>query len=267
MHRSCFGNFSYFSALATILLTTISLSRRALASISTTYPRRAPLPSSLTKGTMTTIANAPIQGVHWEDLHVHPDELRPSMTLNMGQCFNWRPLKTSTQVTVNANEKVIGKQEKKDGGKGGKGGKGLKRKKGVEALLQNNGGDDNYIENNDDDDDNMEGEIDDSTTCWVGVLGPYAIAIWEAPTTTYFAHLNPSNTPPLYSPFTKRTSSISTISTTTSSTMSSSTSLSSSTSSSSLKDFLYSYFQLEHYMTGSTSYIPPPSPPSTHTFL
>ena len=33
-----------------------------------------------------------IQGIEWHDLKVPPEELRPNLTLSMGQCFNWNKL-------------------------------------------------------------------------------------------------------------------------------------------------------------------------------
>ena len=96
---------------------------------------------------LNAFARAPIS---WTDLNVPPEQLRPDLTLAMGQCFNWKKL----SLSANVNDAV---SPTKDSGPGTP---------------------------------TKEIEKDSNESLWIGVIGEWAMAVKQTSNSTHIAVLN-----------------------------------------------------------------------------
>lgn len=83
-----------------------SISQPAMPSLSSSSSKSTSLRSTTTvmnsnaEVVLIDINNDIIDGVNWIDLKILPKELRPDYTLIMGQCFQWKKIKSTISNNV-----------------------------------------------------------------------------------------------------------------------------------------------------------------------
>ena len=77
-------------SITTLSLSSLSLSLSSSISLSMSKKQKISSISTLETNDVMIKEIHVLDGVKWVDLNVKPDELRPRLSLRMGQCFNWK---------------------------------------------------------------------------------------------------------------------------------------------------------------------------------